>query len=291
MRTISTASALVGAALLLAACASSDVGDIFPNGQVGQVQGVVRSVDTSGDCIIQLENARSSNYHLNDQGYGYGNGGGNTTIFCDRNTRVVFQGNTFRPEDLERGDEIVADVSNVGGRPVADRIDVTYDVSSNDRSGNGGRYGNNGGYGRNGGYGSGNDNGRYGGPYGDNDRYGNHDRYGNNDRYGNSTDPTGGNHDLRGTVRLVDAQNRTVTLEQVDYYTHSFDRNQQGDLLTLYFDAQTQVLFRGESYRPENLEAGDVIAVRVEDVRGTLIADQIDVVSDARGNAASYPQR
>jgi hypothetical protein len=90
-------------------------------------------------------------------------------------------------------------------------------------------------------------------------------------------------------VRVVDQQNRTVTLEQVDYYTRSFDRNQQGDLLTLYYDGQTQVLFRGESYRPENLEPGDVIAVRVDDVRGTLIANQIDVVNDARGNAASYP--
>src|SRR5262249_43990280 len=88
----------------------------------------------------------------------------------------------------------------------------------------------------------------------------------------------------------VDAQNRTLTLDQVDYYTHTFDRNQQSDLLTLYFDGQTQVLFRGESYKPENLEPGDVIAVRVDDVRGTLIADQIDVVADARGNAANYPQ-
>jgi len=283
MRIITTSSALVTAvaALVLGACASSDVGDIFPSGQVGQVQGIVRSVSTSGDCVIQLDDARATNYRLNDQGYGRG---GSSTIYCDRNTRVVFNGNTYHPEDLERGDEIVADVSDRAGRAVADRIDVTYDASSNDRSGNG-RYGDNGPYGSP----SGNQP-----PYGgDNDRYGRNDRsgsgtYGPYDR-GNSTDPYGGDHDLRGTVRVVDAQNRTLTLERVDYYTRSFDRNQQGDLLTLYYDAQTQVQFRGESYKPENLEEGDVIAVRVDDVRGTLIADRIDVVADARGGAASYP--
>src|SRR3954465_9639739 len=95
-------------ALTLGACASSDVGPIFPgpNGQaVSEVKGIVRSVDTRNDCVIELDNATATDYRLNNDGYG-NSSGGRSTLYCDRNTRIVFQGKTYRPEDLERGDEI-----------------------------------------------------------------------------------------------------------------------------------------------------------------------------------------
>lgn len=254
--TFSAAAALAGA-LLLGACGSSDIGDILggPSGQApSQIKGTVRYVDTRSDCSIELDNATSSSRYLANGGYnGSGYGGGRAVLYCDRDTRVVYQGQTFRPESLEPGDEVIAEVSDVSGRLVADRIDVTYDVSRNDRSAPSDRST----------------------PYPSDDRYGTYGRV--------------GEEDLRGTVRRVDRDNRTLTLERVEYYDRSFDRGAGGDLLTLQYDNQTRVRFRGESYGTENLDPGDVVAVNVEQVRGTLIADDIRVLADAR-ESASYPR-
>lgn len=264
-RTTLSVLAALAAALLLGACGSSDIGDII-NGPRGssyqnQIRGIVRTVDTrSGDCRIELDNVNNSSY-LNNQrdpyGGGYGNSNGNrATLYCDSQTRVVYQGNAYRPESLESGDEIIADVRDVSGRLVADRIDVTYDVSSNDRYGN--------------------------------DRYDPNARapYPQDDRYG--TYGSVGNEDVRGTVQRVDRDNRTITIERVQYYDRNLSRS--GDLLTLYYDNDTRVTFRNQSYRAENLEAGDVVAIDVDQVRGTLVANDIRVLADARDNSASYPR-
>jgi len=261
-RTTPSVLAALGAALLLGACGSSDIGDII-NGPSGnypsEIKGIVRNVDvTGGDCRIDLDNATNST-HLDNRGtYGGGSGGygsGNrATVYCDNQTRVVFQGNSYRPDSLEVGDEVIADVRDVGGRLVAERIDVTYDVSSN------GRYGSEDPYSRT--------------PYPQDDRYGS---------YG-----TAGDEDIRGTVRRVDREDRTVTLERVQYYDRDLARG--SDLLTLYYDNDTRVTFRNESYRAENLEPGDVVAVDVDQVRGTLVADDIRVLANGRDSSASYPR-
>src|SRR5947199_719461 len=47
----------------------------------------------------------------------------------DDGTTVRYQGRTFRPEDLERGDRIQASVDRDDGRLLAESIDVLYDVS------------------------------------------------------------------------------------------------------------------------------------------------------------------
>ncbi|MFY9820319.1 MAG: hypothetical protein WAM82_02995 [Thermoanaerobaculia bacterium] len=51
-------------------------------------------------------------------------------LFYDDDTTVEFQGRDYRPEDLERGDRIHASVDWRQGRPVAEEIEVLYDVSS-----------------------------------------------------------------------------------------------------------------------------------------------------------------
>jgi len=266
MRIVHTSRALtaLAATLVLGACAGGNVGDILggPAGRApNQIQGIVRAVDTrNGECRVELDNTRASSSYLANGGGGYGNGG-RATIFCDSQTRVVFQGQTFRPESLESGDEVIAQVSDVRGRLVADRIDVTYDVSGNDRTGNA--------------------------PYGGNDRYGtgttpypSDDRY---DRYGRVA-----NEDVRGTVRRVDRNDRSVTLERVQYLDRTFERG-ASDQLTLYYDTDTRVTFRGQSYRPENLEVGDVVAASIDQVRGALVANSIEVLADASETAA-YPR-
>lgn len=262
IRPTSSVLAALAAALLLGACGSSDIGDILggPSGRApSQIKGIVRTVDVrSGDCRIDLDNVSNSTYLDNrDRGYGGYTTGSRTTVYCDDQTRVVFQGNSYRPDSLESGDEVIAEVRDVGGRLVADRIDVTYDVSSNDRYGN-------------------DPYSRTPSPYPQDDRYGS---------YG-----TQGNEDMRGTVRGVDRNNRTVTLERVQYYDRSLARS-SSDLLTLYYDNDTRVTFRNQSYRPEDLEAGDVVAVGVDQVRGTLVANDIQVLANARDSSASYPRR
>jgi len=266
-RTTSSVLAAVGAALLLGACGSGNIGDILggPSGNYpSEVKGIVRNVDvTGGDCRIDLDNATSSTYLDNrDRGsYGGGYGSGNrATVYCDNNTRVVYQGNSYRADSLEVGDEVIADVRDVGGRLVAERIDVTYDVSSNDRYGND-RYGSNDPYSRT--------------PYPQDDRYGS---------YG-----TVGGEDVRGTVRRVDRESRTVTLERVQYYDRDLSRS--GDQLTLYYDNDTRVTYRNQAARAENLEPGDIVAVDIDQVRGTLVADDIRVLADARDSSAQYPRR
>ena len=266
MRSLKTGSLLVAlvAASLLGACGSSDIGDILggPSGRApNQIKGIVSTVDTGGDCRIELDRATQTYLDNRDSGGIYGDGYGNrATVYCDNSTRVVFQGQTYRPDSLERGDEVIANVRDVGGRLVADRIDVTYDVSS------GGRYGDD----------------RYGN-YPQDDRAGS---YPQNDRYGQYGSVTG--EDVRGTVSRVDRENRTVTLDRVEYVDRGLDRGSA--VLTLHYDNDTRVSFRNESYRPENLEVGDVVAVDVDTVRGTLIADDIRVLADARGSSAAYPR-
>ena len=65
-------------------------------------------------------NANAAN-NLNDQR-------GNSSIRYDDNTVVEFDGNTYRPEDLERGDQISVLGSRQGDSYIADRIIVERNV-------------------------------------------------------------------------------------------------------------------------------------------------------------------
>ena len=136
--------ALVVAALL-AGCGSTGVGDILGGGRdtssdrsndpyddrdrygdsVTDVRGTVESVDTLNRRII-----------VDSEGTGYRsnlrNGDEELVLYYDDRTTVAYQGQTYRPEDLERGDRIEADIERSGDRMMVERIDVLYDVTSND---------------------------------------------------------------------------------------------------------------------------------------------------------------
>ncbi|HEX4959350.1 MAG TPA: hypothetical protein VF173_00830 [Thermoanaerobaculia bacterium] len=56
--------------------------------------------------------------------------GGEIALFYDDDTKVEYQGRDYRPEDLERGDRIHANVERHGGRLFAGDVQVLYDVSS-----------------------------------------------------------------------------------------------------------------------------------------------------------------
>jgi hypothetical protein len=123
------------AALLMAAvltgCGSTGVGDVLGGGRgsddstynrAGSVQGTVASVNTRDRYVV---------VDVEDSRYNLRNGNGNQmTLYFDDRTDVEYQGQNYRPEDLERGDRIRAEVDDSGSRMMAQQIEVLYDATS-----------------------------------------------------------------------------------------------------------------------------------------------------------------
>lgn len=115
--------AWIAALFVFAACSNvlQSVGDILGSTgstQQSDVRGVVTIVDT-GNRRIDLDVSYVNN--LRDQRNG-------SSIYYDERTVVEYRGQQFRPEDLERGDEISATGANDSGTWVADRITVTRNI-------------------------------------------------------------------------------------------------------------------------------------------------------------------
>lgn len=125
--------------LLLAGCGSSGgLGDILGGGQTGdsgaasdEVRGTIDDVDTRSRTIV-LRNVDR---------YG-SSAGGTMRIDYDDRTRVQFQGQSYRPDQLERGDEVDVRLLRAGDRWIADTVIVTRDISGGSTyPGGGGSYG------------------------------------------------------------------------------------------------------------------------------------------------------
>jgi translation initiation factor IF-1 len=129
MKPLRTMAAASFALLLLAACGSSGLGDVFGGGGSStsgnyEMRGTVESVDPSTRSIY-LTNASQTRSSLAGS-----TSGNRVRIYYEDRTPVVWQGSTYRPQDLERGDQIVARVVESGNRMVANDISVTYNVSA-----------------------------------------------------------------------------------------------------------------------------------------------------------------
>ncbi|HEY0787816.1 MAG TPA: hypothetical protein VGE86_04170 [Thermoanaerobaculia bacterium] len=120
---------LAGLLVLAGACSGlgglgdlgGTIGDILGSSgrnDESDVRGTVVSVSTS-DRRIDLDVTYVNNLRDNQRG----------SIYYDANTVVEFQNKQYRPEDLERGDEISVVGSNNNGRFVAERITVIRDVT------------------------------------------------------------------------------------------------------------------------------------------------------------------
>lgn len=174
-------------AALLTGCGSTGVGDILGGGRdtgsttsdrdndpyndnysIGDVRGTVRTVDTRDRVIVVDSEGTSSGNYLR-------NGNGNEVVlYYDDRTTVEFQGQTYRPEDLERGDRIDADVERSGSRLLAQQIDVLYDATGGTSTSSSGTYG----------------------------------TYDDNDDLGTNA------QELRGVVRSINTRDRTVQIEE-----------------------------------------------------------------------------
>ena len=63
-------------------------------------------------------------------------------------------------------------------------------------------------------------------------------------------------NDLRGTVALVDTRARLIRLDGAGY----------GNDVQVSYDARTTVEYQGRSYRPENLQRGDLVRIQSRQV-------------------------
>jgi predicted small secreted protein len=126
---------ILAVTFLLTACTTNGgLGDIFGGGSnypnstypsstsnVTQVRGTVQYIDANQGIITvdtsYMNNLRSS------QSNSY-------PIYFDNRTRVVYQGNSsYRPTDLERGDQVdIRGYTDNSGRFVADTITVVRNV-------------------------------------------------------------------------------------------------------------------------------------------------------------------
>ena len=108
--------------LICAACGSlGDLGGILGSSgpdTSSDVQGTVQQVDLNNRAII-LDVNYINNLRQSQTGQ---------TIYWDNNTVVQYQGQNYRPEDLERGDQISIRGRNQSGQYIAETITVTRNV-------------------------------------------------------------------------------------------------------------------------------------------------------------------
>jgi hypothetical protein len=210
--------------VLLAACGSSGIGDVLGGGSnTGasnyEIRGTVDSVDLNSRTI----------YLTNVSGYSnmLSNGGGSSVrVYYDQNVPVSYQGQTYRPEDLERGDQVAVRVDENGNNSlVAQSVTVLTDVSGGSNTGSG--------------------------------------------VYGST---------LHGTVRSVNTSRRTIEV----------DRGYGSSTTIVEYGTNTPVYFNNQTYAPADLERGDEIDIRFDDLgSGRMAARDITVTRNVNGTYGS----
>jgi Domain of unknown function (DUF5666) len=132
MKTTKSLAAASLALILLAACGSSGIGDVLGGGNTQQsryeLRGTVESVDLNNRSIV-LSNVTGYNSSM------LSNGGGSTVrVYYDEHTPVDFNGQSYRPADLERGDQVAVRVDESGNQLLAESMTVLRDVSGTSSS-------------------------------------------------------------------------------------------------------------------------------------------------------------
>ena len=135
MHTPKSFAAATLALLFLAACGSSGIGDILGGGGGStannyEIRGTVESVDPGSQSIL-LRNVSGYSSMLSSGG----SSGSEVRVYFDNQTTVSYNGQSFRPEDLERGDEVTVRVDESGNRLMADSMTVTYNAGGMTSSG------------------------------------------------------------------------------------------------------------------------------------------------------------
>lgn len=130
MRKSRTLLAATASLLLIFAAGCGSVGDVLGGGNNGSnngsynstIRGTVDSVDTYGHSIL-LTNTSGYNTMLS------GTNGGTLRVYYDNNTTVNYNGQSFRVDNLERGDQVEIQAAQNGNQVVAQAVNVTYNAN------------------------------------------------------------------------------------------------------------------------------------------------------------------
>jgi len=240
---VATAAAL----LLLAGCGTSQ--DIFGNNSQqpysNTIHGTVDYVDTGSRSIVLYDTSGYGSM-LSGSG-GNGGNGGSVRVYYDRNMAVNWQGRNYRPEDLQRGDQVDVTVRQSGNQLMAESANVTYNANTATTSSPNNGYPNNG--------------------------------------YPNSYPSTTQSSVIRGTVRYVDTNSRTIQLEQTSWLSGFQPGYSNGSVVTVSYDNGARVDVNGQLAPVTNLERGDVVEVQAQNYGNSntnLVASRITLVRDVR---------
>jgi hypothetical protein len=304
--------------LFLGACATmDDGGGIYGTGDSRtnnyDIRGTVDSVDLN-NRTISLTNVSGYNASM------LSGGGNSVRVYYDDRTTVAYQGQSYRPQDLERGDEITVHVDESGNSLLAQTVTVNRDVSSNSVNGSG-TYGTtlrgtvrsidtsrrtielDRGY-------STNVIVEYDNTslpvYYNNQTYHVTDlergdeveirgRDLGNSRYlaqdvtvtrsisEGSTGSSSQYSTVRGTVRSVNASRRTIELESTSWISGFKSGAGSGSRMIFQYETNAGVTVNGQLNPVENLEPGDVVEVQFRNNNATTpFADRITLVRDVR---------
>jgi hypothetical protein len=119
------------AILMLAGCGS--VSDVLGGGSnngtyANTVRGTVDSIDTRDGSIL-LTNASGTSMLSSS-----GNAANTVRVYFDNNTEVYYNGQTYRADQLDRGDQVDVKVREDGSRLYADSMTVTYNAATTSSS-------------------------------------------------------------------------------------------------------------------------------------------------------------
>lgn len=89
----------------------------------------------------------------------------------------------------------------------------------------------------------------------------------------------GDDSDVEGTVTGIDLRDRRIDVDV--HEVNNLREDRPGS--SIYYDADTVVLYEGRRYDPEDLERGDVIQAEGSNTGGRYVADEIEVVRNVRG--------
>ena len=110
------------------------------------------------------------------------------------------------------------------------------------------------------------------------------------DIFGGGSDNNQASYEIRGIVDSVDTNSRSVYLTNVSGLTNMLSNSGSGGTARVYFDAQTPVEYNGQTYRPEDLERGDEVSIRVDESGNRLMAERMTVLRDvSSGSSSTYP--
>src|SRR3954453_13240016 len=247
MNKYKTIAAATVALLLMAACGTSgnSIGDIFGGGNQSngayQIRGTVDSVDTRGQSIL-LTNVTGYNTNLNS------GSASSVRVYYDNRTSLNVQGQSYRPDQLERGDEVTVNVNQSGNQLIAQTMDVTYNTRGGMASGS---------------------------SY-PNSNY-------PNSNYPNSTYPNSSQYStIRGTIRNVDTTNQTIDIKNPNWIT-GFRTNNSSSRFVVRYDPNASVDYNGQMYPLTNLERGDVVDVQLQDLGSSnYVAQRLVLVRNVR---------